>query len=808
MADVSIKMEKKPSDAETFLGVEYIESIGNQYIQLGEDIDYNTTHLYIDYQYTNVTGSSGYSQGAVYSISYDRVYNDALWTAFASSGYGLYAYYYGRMTTERLSENATTSKVILERNSNGLYFNGTKQDVSTPYVPIGNKTGNITLFALNYGNADDVLMKSKMRLYAFKLGNKSGYKYNLVPCVRKSDNVAGMYDTINKKFYTNVGTGEFVVGNLNGETYFDNILTINKQNGLKSIESLSQSTGQPKEIFYGVTPNSGSIEILDRDGSIRKMIMNGELPNSNMPITLFANGNQVQSHISTDSFYNDNTKVLSIETSNFANLLNNLTYVGYKYPNRSENIANILFDVLLNLCKIIYGEDYVLTKESFMQMLSNKYSVDMTIYEYLKSISIQYPVIESGRTYRDVIDSICLIGQIQMYFDDSNNISFISARPIMLDNENKIYIPKRCMMGKLDYDVILKNKYNNVELSKFNVEDFTKHNTDVFSHVFNPTIIYDDYKTSEVSENSGGGTFTAFVRVESYYTEGEAIFDKKQSNNLVQVLRADQPQKIEDESIGEQKYSDNLYVSYTLKSFYEDVDKSFYNSFKALGDTPYDISSLTTQDSNGSGILTKPHAQQSAILQTANANLPDNSEITLIEYDTYYKVKYKILTGKLESVLQSNIVDDYSRYIAHINKYICTEVSISINGILRTISFNETSDSQSTNTQSLSVVLNSNKLIQNDLIVNNIKNNIISDYKDGIASATTSIACVDFYNENNEKVLDWKVGDIVKVNDIVYFDNDTYSNGLQRYWVVRGRNFRKTGVPLIDLELQEVKVID
>ena len=51
-------------------------------------------------------------------------------------------------------------------------------------------------------------------------------------------------------------------------------------------------------------------------------------------------------------------------------------------------------------------------------------------------------------------------------------------------------------------------------------------------------------------------------------------------------------------------------------------------------------------------------------------------------------------------------------------------------------------------------------------------------------------------------------GDIVKVNDIVYFDNDTYSNGLQRYWVVRGRRFRKVGVPLIDLELQEVKVID
>lgn len=35
---------------------------------------------------------------------------------------------------------------------------------------------------------------------------------NLIPCYRKSDNVIGMYDTVNDTFYTNAGTGTFIKG--------------------------------------------------------------------------------------------------------------------------------------------------------------------------------------------------------------------------------------------------------------------------------------------------------------------------------------------------------------------------------------------------------------------------------------------------------------------------------------------------------------------------------------------------------------------------------------------------------------------
>lgn len=35
---------------------------------------------------------------------------------------------------------------------------------------------------------------------------------NFIPCYRKADNVAGMYDIVEGKFYTNAGTGEFILG--------------------------------------------------------------------------------------------------------------------------------------------------------------------------------------------------------------------------------------------------------------------------------------------------------------------------------------------------------------------------------------------------------------------------------------------------------------------------------------------------------------------------------------------------------------------------------------------------------------------
>lgn len=46
----------------------------------------------------------------------------------------------------------------------------------------------------------------------FMIRNSATIKLNLIPCVRKSDNVVGMYDAVSETFYTNAGSGAFVAG--------------------------------------------------------------------------------------------------------------------------------------------------------------------------------------------------------------------------------------------------------------------------------------------------------------------------------------------------------------------------------------------------------------------------------------------------------------------------------------------------------------------------------------------------------------------------------------------------------------------
>lgn len=50
-----------------------------------------------------------------------------------------------------------------------------------------------------------------MRIYDCQIYDGNSMVRNFIPCYRKSDNVIGMYDTVTKTFYTNAGTGEFIV---------------------------------------------------------------------------------------------------------------------------------------------------------------------------------------------------------------------------------------------------------------------------------------------------------------------------------------------------------------------------------------------------------------------------------------------------------------------------------------------------------------------------------------------------------------------------------------------------------------------
>lgn len=52
---------------------------------------------------------------------------------------------------------------------------------------------------------------SANRIYRYVQQRDGTNVCDLIPCVRKSDNKPGMYDTVTKTFFTNAGTGEFII---------------------------------------------------------------------------------------------------------------------------------------------------------------------------------------------------------------------------------------------------------------------------------------------------------------------------------------------------------------------------------------------------------------------------------------------------------------------------------------------------------------------------------------------------------------------------------------------------------------------
>lgn len=840
MADVSVKIKKVPSDAETYIGVEYIESTGTQYLQLGVDTDYNTTNLYIEYEYTNVTASSGYSQGAIYSLSYNRVYYDTLWSAFTTNGYGLYSYSYGSSSVNRLSENATLSKCIFERNSNGVFLNGTQQSISSSYTPVGNNTSNITLFAMNYGENQSIMMKSKLRIYSFKLGNIQGDKYDLVPCVRKSDNVAGMYDKINKKFYTNVGTGEFVIGEATGQNYYNDIFVLNKYNGLRSIESLSQSNGQPKEIFYGIVANTGSIEVSDYNGQIQKMIENEQIPNSNMPIDIFVNGKQIQKHISTNSEYNTNTKIFTAELTNSLQSWRDIRYAGLGIqlvPMSLYEILKQVFNATLGLNDI----DNMLT--SYM-VYGNRNS-EGSVKQYLEKIIIPYPYLQSDTLY-NTIEKICTIAQLNVFANDDGEIKFVSARPKKTSQDTILAIPKKMQLSPPNKDLILKNKYKNCNVETFSVIKDIDKGANAISQVVSNISPYLDSPAvvDEFSRQDGGTTLSGAARVQSSYIEGSFTFNVGKSNDgsnhYVQSLNAI------DKNIGSitidsvpELYGDNQFISldtnYTLESYNGNVQGNYYllvpeiNNIKDVWLEEYEPSGISLNKTQLTGVFGGSISAKVKIqLETlATATMKDETTLTLIKNeDGSITCNYKVLANKDEvsayMLYQESIPDSTTLY-RDIKKYRAESVTINLVGTKITFNFNSNNETQAS-TDNNTYNMETNELMQDNAIYDDVyltkgynlaqlvKDNIINDYSNGISTAIVNANCIDVNDINGNLYYLFANGNTFRVGDIVRIDKDNnynslykYANGNDMYFRLVGRPFRKQGVPLIDLELQEVK---
>jgi hypothetical protein len=84
--------------------------------------------------------------------------------------------------------------------------------VSGSTITFAGTSANDESFYL-FGTNGTTEYRAYARIYSAKFTQNSTIVRNFIPAVRKSDNEPGLYDTVNNTFYTNVGTGEFTVGN-------------------------------------------------------------------------------------------------------------------------------------------------------------------------------------------------------------------------------------------------------------------------------------------------------------------------------------------------------------------------------------------------------------------------------------------------------------------------------------------------------------------------------------------------------------------------------------------------------------------
>lgn len=175
----------------TYQQVEYLEASGTQYIDTNFTPNINTKAYAEFYVSTIPCGLYSSDSGASLSTNF---------SSYISSG-GKWRFGSGSATVP-ISNNTFYTSI---QDKIGITINGTNFYEYDTTITDFTSTRTITLLRTN-------TIGFKGKIYKFKLYDGNKIVRNFIPCYRKSDDEAGMYDVVNGVFYTNEGTGDFVVG--------------------------------------------------------------------------------------------------------------------------------------------------------------------------------------------------------------------------------------------------------------------------------------------------------------------------------------------------------------------------------------------------------------------------------------------------------------------------------------------------------------------------------------------------------------------------------------------------------------------
>lgn len=670
---------------------------------------------------------------------------------------------------------------------------------------------------------------------------------------------------------------------------------------IKTLESKAQSTAQPDDIYYGSVPSSGSVDIYDKNGDFFDNVRNGVIPNSNVPVELFVNGKRVQGHISTDSNYDVNAMVFTMDFENKLSSYEKVMYEGYDY---SESENETLYDVFASFCKSVGINNVKMATMLGEQIVYGTPSKIGTVADYFKAITVPYPYIERG-TVRETLDKFCQLTQLNLLENDNGDLVFVQARPIRSGNEQVLVIPAHCQMSAIDTDITIDNSVDiaNVVYQKVFADEYVSTNvatvtagipqvernvlklwgrmggTEVFTigstnytkklalytgikqKYYEGSVTIPKSSQNAIIDNLYGGianngiTYRLIYKKKtgkaSYTVQGTLSYDSDNYAVLPSTTAPDMGAITYSYDNTEEEYEDtttsdttlafgtgmNLFSIYKLLNFqyasvvfseslftnnqtnllngswkYNSATKEYTFDYKVLGYKFYVrmIADMPKKSDNATAIEflgenyneTEKHITDKGVKTFYKTHLMQNSTTT--------DVSYLGGTGPYSDTPEG--VEEYSARYLEINFF----------GDKRTISFESEDLIETIPDDANSISIDGNELLQDVTevkignnstpIAEQISKNITSDYANGISTMRLTVCCADYQDTFGVVRKNWSKGEIFQVGDIVRVDKDnngtsavTYKDGSAKLWKVTGRTFRNEGVPLVDLELQEVK---
>ena len=186
--------------------VEYIQSSGTQYIDTGF-VPNNNTEIMLVFTNTNDT------TGNYYCIFGTRTTanNDNTFALWIDTNRRFGAFY----VAEGIGQSLTlfpTSINVTEKHTATMKGRVAEIDSVSVTCPATSSSPAYSFYIGACNTAGTADYFSKILIYESKIYNNEILVRDFVPCYRKADNVAGLYDLVTGTFFTNAGSGTFAVG--------------------------------------------------------------------------------------------------------------------------------------------------------------------------------------------------------------------------------------------------------------------------------------------------------------------------------------------------------------------------------------------------------------------------------------------------------------------------------------------------------------------------------------------------------------------------------------------------------------------